>query len=428
MKSVLLLALLFMISVHGHAQNIVLKTDKESGIYKSGETITAKAIVDEACPIEIKVWKNNRELILEKSIESAVGEFQIFEGTFDASCSIIVEASSGEIVTKTGAVVNPAGFTPGFKRPGDLDLFWDKQKKQLSELAFDVKLEPVELTEEDEGFECYDIEINCLGPKSVRGYFAKPKTAALKSLPIVIFVRAAGVKGDWCRSHVEEAMHNAKISNGVLSLDINAHGMLNGQPESYYENLEDGELHHYWDQGIENRDTYYFRDMYLRVLRSIEYMTRQPEWDGKRILMIGESQGGGQALAAASLDHRVSAVVATVPAMCDFGGTLHNRKGGWPQPLENHMEEAGVLETLPYFDTAQLLKGCKATLVVEIGLIDQTCPASSIYAAINQADGVKIFCPVPYREHQLPEDPQQRQLWEETILASKEAFIKEYLR
>ncbi len=69
-------------------------------------------------------------------------------------------------------------------------------------------------------------------------------------------------------------------------------------------------------------------------MRTIDFLTKQPEWDGKRILVIGESQGGGQALAAAGLDKRVSAVVATVPAMCDWLGPLANHEGGWPQPLK----------------------------------------------------------------------------------------------
>src|SRR5690606_29812949 len=131
---------------------------------------------------------------------------------------------------------------------------------------------------------------------------------------------------------------------------LNAHGMLNGQPEAYYQELEDGPLQRYWEQGAKDRDTYYFRFMYLRMLRSIEYLTRQPEWDGERILVIGESQGGGQALAAAGLDKRVSAVVATVPALCDFGGPLAGRKGGWPQPMKSYEDQPEVVRATSYFD------------------------------------------------------------------------------
>jgi len=80
----------------------------------------------------------------------------------------------------------------------------------------------------------------------VRGYFARPESAIVKSLPIVLIV----------------------------------------QPY----------------QGMESRSDFYFRGMYLRLIRTLDFLASQPEWDGKRILVIGESQGGGQALAAAGLD------------------------------------------------------------------------------------------------------------------------------
>ena len=113
--------------------------------------------------------------------------------------------------------------------------------------------------------------------------------------------------------------------------------------------LEDGLLNKYWEYNAADRETYYFRGMYLRVLRAIEYMTSLPEWDGRRLLVVGESQGGGQAVAAAGLDPRVSAVVLNVPAMQDLGGARKGRLSGWPQPIENHQDLSPVQldNTLP---------------------------------------------------------------------------------
>ncbi len=143
--------------------------------------------------------------------------------------------------------------------------------------------------------------------------------------------------------------------------------------------------------------------------------------------MIGESQGGGQSLAAAGLDKRVTAVVATVPAMCDWGRTLIGEKGGWPNPFATRYNKNKMLKTVPYFDAAHLIKDSKSTLVVEIGLIDQTCPSSSVYAAINQAKGKKIVFAVPYREHQLKQEDYQL-LWKKTVFKPKMAFIEEFLK
>jgi len=168
--------------------------------------------------------------------------------------------------------------------------------------------------------------------------------------------------------------------------------------------------------------------MYLRLIRTLDFLTRLPEWDGKRILVIGESQGGGQALAAAGLDSRVTAVVATVPAMCDWGGTLTGRKGGWPQPFEQPGDMKKMKSVLPYFDIAHLLKDSKATIVVEIGLVDNTCPSTSVYAAINQAKGEKIIYPVTYREHTWPNAEQRKNNWDAMVFNPKNDFVANYLK
>ena len=164
------------------------------------------------------------------------------------------------------------------------------------------------------------------------------------------------------------------------------------------------------------------------MIRTLDFLTRLPEWDGKRILVIGESQGGGQALAAAGLDPRVSAVVATVPAMCDWGGTLIGRRGGWPQPFKRPGDIEKMKNVLPYFDCANLLKNSKATIVVEIGLIDNTCPSTSVYAAINQAKGQKIIYPVTYRDHSQPSAEQRKNNWDSMVFNPKNAFVENFLK
>lgn len=217
------------------------------------------------------------------------------------------------------------------------------------------------------------------------------------------------------------------MGQGALSFDLNAHGMLNGQPIQYYKDLEAGELKDYSHSGVESRNDFYFRGMYLRLIRTLDFLTSQPEWDGKRILVIGESQGGGQALAAAGLDNRVTAVVATVPAMCDWGGNLSGRKGGWPQPFSSGADKKRMQEALPYFDVAHLLKNSTATLVTEIGFIDMVCSSTSIYAAINQAKGEKIIFGVPYRGHHLNQRHYQK-IWEDTVYKPKMDFISGFLK
>ena len=120
-------------------------------------------------------------------------------------------------------------------------------------------------------------------------------------------------------------------------------------------------------------------------------------------------------------------MVAIVPAMCDWLGPLANRKGGWPQPYETDASKNDMLKTLPYFDAANILKGSKAIIFAEIGLIDNTCPSTSVYTAINQAKGEKIIYAVPYRPHQAPQNSITK-TWQETVYKSRELFIRNYLK
>jgi len=410
-----------------YAQQILLKQSNENGIYQKGEKIqmTVYAKDPHTDSVTIRIRKNFNSQTIPQKLKYTGDSMIVYSEILNEPITVIVEASTKTDTVSMGSIVAPEAFKPATERPNDFDDFWNAEKKVLRALPMDIK--SVALKELSPGFIVSDMEINCTGPKPARGYFAKPINAKPHSLPIVIYFHAAGVNGSWCRSEPGNALRYAKMGEGVLAFDLNAHGMLNGQPDAYYNELENGALKEYATIGVENKNDCYFRGMYLRLIRTIDFLTSQPEWDGKRILVIGESQGGGQSLAAAGLDPRVSAVVATVPAMCDWGGTLIGRKGSWPYPFSTKYNREKMLATMPYFDIVHVLKGSTATLVVEIGLIDNTCPSSAVFAALNQAAGEKIIYTASYRAHHMTQ-PAYKKIWDETVNLPKENFIKNYLK
>ena len=420
------------ITVSAVAQDFHLTINKQSGIYKKGEKAIVTCHVDKTLndSLTVRISENNHQ-ISEQRILPNKAEFTVYEQSYDKNCAVMVEITQADGKTGgAGFVVAPEEFKSGYKEPADLMQYWNNQKALLKALPMQIQMQTLDVPEWAQGkYECKDVEINCLGPAPVRGYMAKPIGAKPKSLPIIILCRAAGVKGDWCRCQVGECVGNAALGNGALSLDINAHGYLNGQSDEYYQMLEDGMLKEYYEYNAYDRETYYFKGMYLRVLRAIEYMTQQPEWDGKRILVIGESQGGGQAAAAAGLDSRVSAVALNVPAMQDLGGTRAGRRGGWPHPIENHpnLSQEMLDATLPYFDGSLLLAHSNAEIFCEIGLIDTTCPPSAVWSSLNAAKGKKTITLVPYRTHAWP-DGYWRPLWEKEYLQPRKDFISNYLK
>ena len=427
--SLLFVALLATISLS--AQSFQLSLNKESGVYSKGERAVIMCRMDSLTTdsLTVRVSVNN-QLQREERLLPRHQAFALFDAAIDSTCAVSLEVCGKGEPEGIGFVVAPEGFKAGYEEPADLMDYWNNQKAQLRALPMQVKATALDVPAQYQGkYVCEDIEINCLGPAPVRAYMAKPVKAEKGSLPIVILCRAAGVSGQWCRCQVGECVGNAALGNGALSLDLNAHGMINGQSDDYYRMLENGLLHNYYDHNAADRETYYFRGMYLRLLRAIDYMTHQPEWDGKRILVIGESQGGGQAVAAAGLDTRVTAVVLNVPAMQDFGGTRVGRRGGWPHPIESHQDlSADMLDaTLPYFDGALILRHSKAEIYCEIGLIDITCPPSAVWSSLNGAPGRKTVNCVPFRTHAWPSG-RLRPYWEEHFLHPREQFIADYLR
>jgi cephalosporin-C deacetylase-like acetyl esterase len=215
---------------------------------------------------------------------------------------------------------------------------------------------------------------------------------------------------------------------GALVLDINAHGIPNDKPKEYYQNLENGELKNYSAIGKTNKDDFYFVGMYLRLLRSIDFLCAEKSWNGRHLIALGESQGGGQSLAAAGLDSRVSAISASVPALCAL---TDPQLAGWPRPLGWNSKQVvmndetrEIAKAVAYCDNVFLASRSKAETQIFAGLIDTTCPATGIFATYNNISTKKCILLYPHKGHQgLPKEDQ----WIGDIHSLQKTFIQQHL-
>lgn len=118
----------------------------------------------------------------------------------------------------------------------------------------------------------------------------------------------------------------------------------------------------------------------------------QPEWDGRTLIVTGASQGGGQAIAAAGLDARVSFIAAGIPALCDHTGVVADRANGWPGWVYKGPDgkySDTVLEAVRYFDGVNFCARTKASALFVVGFNDSACTPSGVYAAFNNLKGKK---------------------------------------
>ena len=382
------------------------KPDKADAIYRCGDEIrfTGNVLVKGKPPENMTVLCSIRRDGLRTPVESR--KVQVSDKPIEITAKldkpgwvqlqVVVLNEKGQPVTVpaardrsvqitggTGALVEPEKIVPGGPEPADFDAFWAAKRAELDKVPVkELEREEVPLGAKDpQNVVCYDVKVACAGPRPVSGYLCLPRGAKPKSLPAIVTYHGSGV-----RSARQKPLEAAA---GMIAFDVNAHGVENGKDAKFYSDLYKGELRNYRHRDEADRDKGYFVGMFLRVMRSLDYVKSLPEWDGKTLIVMGGSQGGGQSLAAAALDKQVTHCIAGVPALCDHAGVLAGRVSGWPRFCAEHPdgkftdEEKKVLQATAYVDCAFMARRIKADCYLCTGLIDTTCIPNSVFAAYN---------------------------------------------
>ena len=408
------------------AYSLEVKMDHPDALYKTSETATfnvrllrdGQPVAGETLSFLVlgeKFFRRSETLVstlnaVAISIKMKRPGFTLCEVTYRPR-------DSGEVEVKgtAGAGTDPLELRAFSAEPSDFDDFWVAQKQELAKAPVQ-ELERVPVTIDDPNVESsvlqFDIKVACSAEAPVSGYLTIPRGAKPNSLPIIVSYHGAGVQE--ARPQIDFA------AQGFLCLDINAHGIPNGKPKEYYKWLYEGSLKEYYLMGNHDRDTAYFRGIYLRVIRSLEYMKSLPEWDGKNIIVTGGSQGAAQALAAAGLDPQVTYCSAAAPWLCNFNGVLEGSiPASWPGFIQMQGTEVATpyeAKALMYFDPALLAKRIKAECALSVGYLDRACPPASVYIAYNNIPGKKQIFDCPLDTHEGP-----------SIYGHCEAALKSYL-
>ena len=390
-------------------------TNKKDAVYNAGEKIsfTARILQDGKCvtePLQIRYkvlhdgktvksgfFKSDEKLSIDTVYDrpgwvhlhlQAVREFkengkvqkQVIKYQITKNGKKIIRSVEGGI----GAMVEPLKIMPSIKEPEDFDEFWNNSKKALAEVP--IKL--LECKRIDSNYaDVYDIKIACVGDKPVSGILCIPKNARPASCPAVVFYHGAGVRS------ANIPIKYAKL--GAIAFDVNAHGIENLKPQSFYDDLRQNYYNKKHDEKRpgsyfrwyrDNREQYYMRNMFLRALRALEYIKTRPEWNKKHLIAAGTSQGGTQSIVCAALDKDVTFVRAGVPGWCDNSGILANRLsgGGRLYTLQEAKEKPEFVNVLSYFDCMFFTRRIKCPIYMNTGFIDTVCAPSSVFAAYNQ--------------------------------------------
>lgn len=319
-------------------------------------------------------------------------------GFRDMKLSVSLDGKTYEHHIKVGFSVDK--INPYTQEPQDFRSFWQKNVEEL-------KLVPMSYTKElykdycTDKIDCYlvKLQIDKMG-HSMYGFLFYPKNAQPGKHPVVLCPPGAGIKT------IKDPMRNKYYAeNGFVRFEVEIHGLDPRIPSETF-----GEISRafndrnggYLANGLENKDIYYMKHVYVGLVRCIDFLTSLPEWDGKNVAVQGGSQGGALAIIAAGLDSRVTQCVANHPALSDMAGyAAKGGTGGYPHFCRQPqiLSNKDCLNTLAYFDVVNFARYVKAPTYLTWGYNDVTCPPTTSYAVWNTLKCTKESLLTPINEH-----------------------------
>jgi cephalosporin-C deacetylase-like acetyl esterase len=289
---------------------------------------------------------------------------------------------------------DPLAIVPTTTLPDDFTAFWERNKQELARIPLDLKMDLVPERCTDKVNVYHASARNIAG--RVYGMLCVPKAEG--KYPAVLVVPGAGARA--YQGDVKMA------EKGFITFEMGIHGVPVNLPDELYNALRQGALDNsagYAEYNLDDRETYYYRRVYMGCVRSVDMLTSLPQYDGKHIAVTGGSQGGGLSLVTAGLDNRIQALVCFFPALCDLTGYFYGRAGGWPHMFapskwQRHFTTAKV-NTSKYFDAVNFARGIKVPGFYSWGFNDGTCPPTSTYSAYNVVTAPKEIHPRPANGH-----------------------------
>lgn len=319
-------------------------------------------------------------------------------GFRDMKLSVSLDGKTYEHHIKVGFSVDK--IKPYTQEPQDFRSFWQKNVEELKQV-------PMSYTKElykdycTDKIDCYlvKLQIDKMG-HSMYGFLFYPKNAQPGKHPVVLCPPGAGIKT------IKDPMRNKYYAeNGFVRFEVEIHGLdprisseTFGEISRAFNDRNGG----YLANGLENKDLYYMKHVYVGLVRCIDFLTSLPEWDGKNVAVQGGSQGGALAIIAAGLDSRVTQCVANHPALSDMAGyAAKGGTGGYPHFCRQPqiLSNKDCLNTLAYFDVVNFARYVKAPTYLTWGYNDVTCPPTTSYAVWNTLKCTKESLLTPINEH-----------------------------
>ena len=298
-------------------------------------------------------------------------------------------------------------YNPERKEPKDFDAFWEKSIEEARKFPLNPVFKKADFYMKT--VETYDVTFSGYNGEPIKGWLILPaadSAAADKAkdtkLPCV--VKYIGYHGG--RGFPFDHLIYPSAGYAQLIMDTRGQGssfVLHGDtPDAHGSGPKaDGVM----TKGIESPESYYYRRVFIDAVRAVEAAKSHPKIDPERIAVTGGSQGGGITLAVSGLVPEVRIAMPQVPFLCHYRRAVE-LVDSFPYQeivlyLKSHRDRVDtVFNTLSYFDGINFAARARAKALFSVGLMDITCPPSTVFAAYNYYAGPKDIKIYEFNQHE----------------------------
>lgn len=292
-------------------------------------------------------------------------------------------------------------YCPPRSEPAGFDAFWRETLEAARSHPLAASFSPFESGLAT--LDAFDVSFSGFEGQQIKGWFLTPRGASGPLPCVVQYIGYGGGRGfpinwiDW-----------PSLGYAHLVMDTRGQGSSWIQGDTPDPEPAGTNPHYpgFMTRGILDPQTYYYRRVFTDAVRAVEAALDHPLVDSSRVAIAGTSQGGGITLAVAGLaPDLISAVMPDVPFLCHYRRAMQlvdtMPYSEITHYLKVHRDRVGVVfRTLSYFDGINFAVRSRAPALFSVGLMDDTCPPSTVYAAYNHYAGSKDIEVYEFNNHE----------------------------